>query len=56
MGLFYGHYYFDKYKTKKSNLTDINVSIVLKSINRTNFKKILTKSQNVINGSILQDF
>ena len=50
MGLFYGHYYFDKYKTKKSNLTDINVSIVLKSINRTNFKKILTKSQNVING------
>ncbi|GIR28966.1 hypothetical protein CM15mP43_05900 [bacterium] len=50
MGLFYGHYYFDKYKSKKSNLNDINITIISNNLSSSTFTKILEKSKNVIEG------
>ncbi|MEC7925131.1 MAG: leucyl aminopeptidase [Thermodesulfobacteriota bacterium] len=50
MGLFYGHYYFDKYKSKKSNLNDIDISIISNNLSSSTFTKILEKSKNVIEG------
>jgi len=50
LGLYNGHYAFDKYKTKKANLNDLNINVVLDSIKPKVFDRILRRVQGVSKG------
>ncbi len=50
LGLYNGHYSFDKYKTKKANLNDLNINIVVDSIKHNVFDRILRRAQGVSKG------
>ena len=50
LGLYYGHYYFDKYKSKKMELKNLNFNIITKGINSSNFDKLNEKCSQIIDG------
>ena len=49
-GLNNGHYVFDKYKTKKNNISDVSINLSIGKSNRRTIDKIITKSANKFNG------
>ena len=49
-GLNNGHYVYDKYKTKKSNISDLSINLIVKKISASTLKKLIDKSSKIFAG------
>jgi len=49
-GLNNGHYVFDKYKTKKNNLSDLTINLVISKMRKSSMDKLIDTSSKIFQG------